>query len=225
MMKLVTFPSKSALLDAFHDRLADELTAPAVKGRPAGVMLSGGSTPLPIFQRFEVEGGNVASNIHILYTDDRLVAPDSGDSNFGNSLPMLQSLGVPPDHVLHLDTSLNLEDAAERYDRDLGAFFRDNGVITLGVLGLGPDGHTCSIFSEEDALRDDSLAFAVPDRLGFDRVTVSRLVLGHCQTILFLVSGENKREKIEALLEAPDAIPAGIAVKGHPNVEIWTDVT
>ena len=74
----------------------------------------------------------------------------SPENNFGNARPMISAIGVSEQRVLRVRTELTLADAAHRYDQDIAAFLKKGGKVTLGLLGLGADGHTASIFSKED---------------------------------------------------------------------------
>ncbi len=216
------FSDRAALDAAVVALLKQEFERPS--DCPFGVMLSGGSTPLPIYAVLAKEAVQSASGLHLMFTDDRHVPAASPDSNYGNTLPLIEDLGLDAEEVLRVNGDVSLEAAADEYAADLSAFFDAGGVIRLAILGMGSDGHTCSLFTKDAATRRDVFAFPVPGTGGFNRVTVSAAVLAQAQRIAFLVAGESKQEILQQFKAEPQSIPAGVAVKDCRNVEVWTDV-
>src|SRR5678816_3421472 len=91
-------------------------------------------------------------------------------------------------------------------------------------LGLGADGHTCSLFSKADLERGrntDAIAVARPD--GRNAVTVTPRVLERAERIVFAVAGADKQTAVRMLLERDPAQVAWCAVSGCREVEIWGD--
>jgi len=157
-----------------------------------------------------------------LFADDRYVPADSPESNYGNALPMIQGLGIPAGRTLRIHPELPLEEAAERYNKDLRAFLTAGGSIPLAFLGLGADGHTCSLFNDGDLERcSGKLAAAIYKDSPPDRITVSPELLSRVGHIIFVVAGDDKIEMIKALVEHPESITAGKAVARCRSVELW----
>ena len=217
-----SYASADACLVAFVDTLKTALTAPA--DRPQGIMISGGSTPLAAYRQLIADPVAADPSIRLFFADDRHVAHDSPDANFHHVKPMADALGIADEHLLRVRDDLNLDVATEAYGDDLDAFFTADGVIPIGFLGMGADGHTASLFTLEDADRLDCTTLAVRDHGGFNRVSVSSAVLARVRRLIFIVTGEGKVEMMRNLLQQPETIPAGHAVDGHPAVELWTDV-
>lgn len=189
---------------------------------PAAVMLSGGKTPLALFDQIAAAPFPVGGQAYLTYTDDRHVPVYSPESNFGATLPMINALGLPLERVIRVDTSLSLEDAAAKYHEDFEAFFAAGGTIPVTFLGIGPDGHTCSLFNQADIDRGEGrYASPTPRPTPPDRVTVTPRLLERCGEIVFLVAGEGKDAVLEQLLDAPASIPAGRAVANCAKVSIW----
>ncbi len=212
-------------LDALHSELKYLLSQQFSSGNePFAVMLAGGSTPMAVYSRIAEEPPTISPQLHLLFSDDRHVPPTSKDSNFGNTLPMIQALGLPEGQVLRVDADLQLDQAAEAYAASIQDFLDQSGAIEFGIIGMGADGHTCSLFTKDDARREDAVAFPAPTQAGFNRVTVSRVVLRKTRRLIFLVTGESKRDILMQFRSNPLDLPAGIAVDGHPNVELWTDL-
>jgi len=221
-MKIHHFSSAHYLRDAFFEALKSELFSPATTDY--GIMISGGSTPLPVYAQLAALGKHCNARCQIIFSDDRHVPRNSPDSNQGNASAMFTALGIAPDRIYGIDPELDLAAAASSLDRRLHKLMGKGVPLSTGFLGLGADGHTCSLFSIAAAGRDDVLAFPVENQLGVDRVSVSRRVLAHVGRLVILVSGEAKSEALEALKNQPLSIPAGVAFAGHPNVEVWSDL-
>lgn len=216
-----SFADAQALNDACEAAMR-EVLAGATADAPRAVMLSGGRTPLALFQQIAAHPFPVGSGAWITYTDDRHVPVESPESNFGATLPMINALGLPLERVLRVNTELSLEDAAARFHADFEAFFAAGGTIPVAFLGMGTDGHTCSIFTREDFERGAG-RYASPTWRPTPphRVTVTPMLLERCERVIFLLVGADKAAVIKQLLEAPETMPAGWATAGCKHVELW----
>jgi len=190
--------------------------------KPHAIMLSGGKTPLPIYQQLVTRAIPVTPIAHILFSDERVVPADSPDSNYGNIAPAFKALGLEDKRILRVETEQGLEKAAAAYDHTLNTFLQ-SGRITLGLLGLGADGHTASLFNAQDILRGHGqMAIPVPKKQKPDRISVTPAFLKRIDHILFLATGQDKAPMIKKLTTDPMSIPAGQAVAQARNVELWT---
>lgn len=192
-------------------------------GVPHAVMLAGGRTPLPIYEAVASGRIQAADDFLVLYSDERMVPPDSPESNYGNTRGFLGKLGVGDHHIMRVHTDLPLKKAAEQYAATLHRFLKIGGRITLGLLGLGADGHTASLFSLE-AVRASAgvMAVAVARPEKPDRVSVTPDLLKRVETLIFVVTGAEKRDAVTRLLTHPERSPAGLAVREARNVQLWT---
>ena len=189
---------------------------------PHAVLLPGGRTPRGAYRQIAQNPFLVDGNTRILLSDERLVPMRSPESNYGQLRPMLKALHIPATHILRVDTSQQLMSAARHYDRDLRAFFERKGRITWGVLGLGADGHTASLFSTQDVERGGgSLAMAVPRKPGPDRVSVTADLLAKAECIVFIVAGAEKRLIVERMQRESATLPAGLATAGVADLQVW----
>lgn len=189
---------------------------------PRAIMLSGGRTPLPAYRQLAVRPVRATLSTWFLFSDERMVPLESSENNYGAAKAMIAAAGVPEERVVHVHTEVPLFDAAARYERDLGTFFAKGGQIGLGLLGLGTDGHTASVFSMEDAFRGRGhLAIAVPRPTEIDRVTVTPDLLGRVERIVVLVSGESKTDIVEKFSKTPHSTAAGHALARCRNIELW----
>jgi len=205
MITLQTFSDSETLSAAVLEQFAHHLP------RPGGLMLSGGSTPLGIYRR--MPAGNREATLFL--SDERYVPDNDPASNYGAIRPCFDGA-----KFIRVETERSLQTAADRLHDAL----RTLKEIPLGFLGLGADGHTASLFSLEDAaLRNSRLAIPVEKAEKPDRISVTPALLNRIERIIILSTGAEKKEIIRTLFEKPETIPAGRALKDHPNVELWTD--
>jgi 6-phosphogluconolactonase len=182
-------------------------------GKDDGIMLAGGRTPLEIYRRAAAEG--LSTHGQLFLSDERYVPANDPQSNFGTISPFFPMLGT-------IKTGLPIEATAQVFHEYLNRMQS----VPLGLLGLGTDGHTASLFNLQDAaLRDARLTIPVIKTEKPDRISVTPTFLHKVEKILILATGADKKEMIQTLLKKPETIPAGVALADHPNVEIWTDQT
>lgn len=174
----------------------------AVRQRGRAVLcLSGGSTPVPVYQRLAQARELPWEQVFFAWGDERWVPHDDPESNFGSaSRAMLDHLPVPEQQVLAWPYGPDPAAAASTYAATLtsrlGSPVAGRPLFDLNLLGLGGDGHTASLFpGSGDALRSE-VAFAteVPGK-GW-RLTLGAPALSSSRTVLFLVAGEAKRQAL-----------------------------
>ena len=216
-MDIQRFSSRDELSAALAERLNSAASS------MGALMLSGGSTPGPAYRLVRPPPGLVAATLHILYSDERLVPPTSDASNYRLSRPLLTALSLTGEQVLRVRTELPLESAAEDYDRRLAGLL-ESRTIRLGLLGLGADGHTASLFSLDDIERSRARwAIAVHRPDGRSAVSVTPQLLAQIKEVLFVVAGHDKREALAALARGDATLVATRAIAGCTRVEVWAD--
>ena len=185
-------------------------------------MLSGGKTPLPVYQDLASLKIKVRPDVKFFLSDERMVPPDSPDSNQGAIAPLLIKAGASHDQIMRVKTDMPLAMAAADYARTIEQFLRIGGTFPFGLLGIGADGHTASLFTMEDA-QNTSERFAIPvkRKVGPDRVSVTAAMLRKIEHIVFLAGGADKKDVLEIMRSAPETIPAGMAARHCKSVEIW----
>jgi 6-phosphogluconolactonase len=172
--------------------------------------VSGGKTPWAMFAALAAEDVPW-KQVEIFQVDER-VAPD-GDPD-RNLTHLRQSLGTAPAKV----TAMPVNDA------DLGAGANAYGALLparfdLVHLGLGPDGHTASLVPGDPVLDvTDRLVALTQPYQGRPRMTLTYPALGRADEILWLISGEDKRDALAKLLDGDTAIPAGRVEARHSTV-------
>jgi len=212
------FSSRTALDAALAERLGQAIAAAG----PNAIMLSGGHTPLHAYRALGSRPPAHHARLHILFSDERYVPGDSEASNYHQARPLLDALALAPRALLRVRTELPLEEAATDYERALAAL-RNSGVrISLGLLGLGADGHTASLFSAADLARARGhLAIAVHRPDGMSAVSVTPELLAQVEAVLFVVAGDDKNDALRALEAQDPALTAWRAVQDCSRVELW----
>jgi 6-phosphogluconolactonase len=216
------FASRAALDAALAQRLGQAIAANGA----SAIMLAGGSTPLPAYRALARGPLAHAARLHILFSDERYVPSDSDASNYHQSRPLLDALALPAAAVARVRTELPLEEAAADYERELAALLSSGVRIGLGLLGLGADGHTASLFGAADLERARGhLAIAVHRPDGMSAVSVTPDFLAHVEEPLFVVAGSGKHEAIRALAAQDPNLTAWRAVQGCTRVELWAQAS
>ncbi len=188
------------------------------------VALSGGSTPQHLYRLLTDNEKPFRAQVpwqkcHFFFGDERHVAPDHPDSNYRMAREaMFSRVSIPAENVHRIKTeNPDARKAAEDYEQELRAFFHPaRGQLPrfdLVFLGMGPDGHTASLFPGTDALREQTRLVAAPriEKLSTYRVTLTPLVLNNASCTMFLVAGADKAESLRAVLQGsyqPDLYPA-----------------
>jgi 6-phosphogluconolactonase len=195
----------SASADAAR-RGAAELLAEAAR-RGGHIALSGGSTPGPCYEASAALERDWSST-ELWFADERCVPPDEERSNYRLVRErLLDQLERAPAVVHRVRGELPAERAAEEYDSEL-----DGVSLDLVLLGIGPDGHTASLFPNDPALTENvrrAVAVHGPD---VERVTLTLPVLRATQVVVFLAVGRDKAPAVaRAMRDISDpATPASL---------------
>jgi 6-phosphogluconolactonase len=217
-LSLLRFASRAELEAALTQRL---LGALATRG-PSALMLSGGSTPMPAYRAAARALGAHDDRLHVLFSDDRYVPADAAASNFFQTRPLLDALDLPDESLLRVRTQLTLQAAAQDYDRQLATLLSAGVHIGLGLLGLGADGHTASLFSAADLERGRGrYAVAVERPDGMSAVSVTAGLLATVREPVFVVAGADKADAVTRLIRGDPTLIAWQAVQGCEQVELW----
>lgn len=222
MLTFREFPSRHAL-EQYAVELLETAFAEETAG-PNGVMLTGGKTPLTVYQRLAERPLHAGKTLHLLVSDERHVAPGSRELNYAHIAPLGAALKLPDTRLLRVDTTCDLDDAADRYARTLEDFLL-TGRIALGILGLGADGHLASLFTDSDVQSGAGrLAVAVKRSTPPHRISVTPDLLRRVQRLVFWVEGKEKADILRKLRRQPESVLAGRVVRDYANAECWFSV-
>ena len=214
------FRSNAEFDAALVERLERAISGPGTAN--TAVMLSGGRTPLPAYREVAVRKPVPATGLHLVFSDDRYVPATSESSNYFQARMLIDALALPEEALLRVRTELPLEQAAADYGMRLATML-DSGVrVTLGLLGLGADGHTASLFNAANLEQArGKLAIAVQRPDGLQGISVTPEFLSKVAEPLFLVTGADKHAIVEDFLKSDSHLTARLAVAGCPTAEIW----
>jgi len=223
-VRVCVFDGPLGVTTAFEQTLRAFLEQQRQAGMREGVVVPGGATPREAYRRLASPPAQAAEGAYVILSDDRLVPLDSPQSNLRDLLPAIERAGLPPDRLLCVDTAFPAAEAADLYDRKLRAFVDASCCRKLAFLGMGPDGHTAALFNQA-ALEAGAERFAIavkrPD--GLDGVSITPRFLAHTHRVVFVVSGEAKRDIVGQFLTDPSSTIAGRASADAREVELWLD--
>jgi 6-phosphogluconolactonase len=200
------------------------------------VALSGGSTPRRLYRLLSDVQASFRAQIpwertHVFFGDERHVPPDHPESNYRMAHEALLA-HVPAASVHRIQgEESDPARAAAAYEAELRRFFElsDPGAappqFDLVLLGLGPDGHTASLFPRSPAL-EERRKWAVGvfvERLRAHRITLTLSVINRAREVLFLVSGAEKAEalaRVFAHATGAEPLPAA-RVRPESGTLLW----
>ena len=224
----IVIEAPQALAHVFADRFAAQARSAIAAGRRFSCALPGGSvaeTFFPVLARAPVAWDQV----EFFWGDERAVGPDDPDSNYWLAKRLLlDPVGADPRHAHRMaGESDDLEVAARAYEQEMLRVLGDPPRIDLVVLGLGPEGHVCSLFPGHALLRERARRVAAitdspkpPPR----RITLTMLPLELAGTICVAGFGDSKAEAIRAAVNDPDSrIPVALAIRAARRAFILVD--
>lgn len=213
-------------LQAIARAAADEFAAQCQQGiKDHGrftVALSGGSTPKALHAVLVERSAKDPklidwSRVQIFFGDERHVPPDHPDSNFRMANETLLSKVPIPKENIHRMRCENPDaaQAAAEYDAEVVQAFRlgTNGFprFDLILLGMGPDGHTASLFPKTEALKELTKRVTANWIAKFNtwRVTFTRPTINNAASVMLMVAGADKAPALAEVLNggSADAYP------------------
>lgn len=217
-MRLTTVATPEAAAVTCAQTLARDLRAALEARGVAHLALNGGSTPRPVYERLPALLDDWSA-VHVWFGDERCVPPDDPASNFRLAAETLVAgAGLRADRVHRMRGELGAQEGAKAYAAELTEHLEldDAGLPVLDVvhLGLGPDGHTASLFPEHAALGvTDWPTVAVLDapKPPPERISLSLGCLNAARRRILHTVGEGKRAAVSRVLAPADpATPASL---------------
>lgn len=195
------------------------------------IALSGGNTPKKLFSILAERYSDVIpwERIHFWWGDERCVPPDNANSNYKMAKDYLFSnITIKADNIHRIKGENIPRKEAIRYTHEIIENLNSRGenpVFDLVILGLGEDGHTASIFPDQIELFEEAQICVTSQHplTGQNRITLTGRVLNNASRIFFLVTGENKAQRISEIMnddEAAKLLPAYYITPQNGNL-IW----
>jgi 6-phosphogluconolactonase len=211
--QVVVVPDMAALADEAAARVERVLLETPV-GERASIALSGGSTPRAAYQHLAARCPPWA-RADFFFGDERIVPPDADGSNYKMANDaLLDRLPLKEDQVHRIAGELPPDEAADRAEADLRACVPGDPVpqLDLILLGMGPDGHTASLFPGAPELEETGRLMVPVHRPEMPqpwRVSMTMPVLNAGKRVLVLVGGAEKAPMVKRALAHDPSIPAG----------------
>jgi 6-phosphogluconolactonase len=228
---LTTDPEVLADPDALARRVADWLFEAAMaKEGVFAVALSGGSTPRRLYEYLAAPPFRDRfpwSRAHWFWGDERFVPHGDAQSNYRMVREALLSHApIPADNIHPVPTEGTTPAAASAaYERELQTFYGATRLdparplFDVTLLGLGPDGHTASLFPGTAVLAErERWVAAVADAKSQMRITLTYPALESSRHVAFLVTGAEKRAALDRFRRGDDALPAARLL---PTGRLW----
>jgi 6-phosphogluconolactonase len=193
------------------------------------VALSGGSTPRNLYSLLATNPSIPWDRILFFWGDERHVPPDHPDSNYRMAHEtLLSKVSVRPENVFRIHAELkDAEAATEAYEQDIRTVFNlrpgEFPRFDLVLLGLGPDGHTASLFPGTRALEERKRLVVANwvDKFKAYRITLTLPVLNHSACVMFLVSGADKAQAVREVLKSDGEGPPAKSVRPVAGRLLW----
>ncbi|KAJ9126129.1 hypothetical protein QFC24_002402 [Naganishia onofrii] len=227
-----SFPDTSKLVDSLANFVVKAQKDAIEKRGKFTLALSGGSLPNNLKGLIGQEGVQW-DKWEIFFCDERVVPLDHEDSNFrACNDAFLSHVPIPREQIHTIDESLldDLDELSDEYEKQLISLFAEKNaarfpVFDLILLGMGPDGHTCSLFpGHELLLETDRWVAYLEDspKPPSKRITFTYPVINHAYRVAFVVAGESKQDMLHAVLDQPEeGLPCSRVRPAAPGLVFW----
>lgn len=177
--------------------------------------------------------GILPSFRQVFYVDERVVPLDHPDSNHLACTNLLFSkVPIPSENIHAIDPTLlnDLEELSDAYEKELIREFaqKDSArfpIFDLILLGMGPDGHTASLFPSHVLLTEEDRWIAYLDdspKPPPKRITFTYPVINHANRVVFVAAGKEKVDTLSSILDHPEAgLPAARVKPVFPGQLYW----
>jgi 6-phosphogluconolactonase len=197
------------------------------------VVLSGGSSPKPLYQLLCSEPFRSAidwSRIYFFFADERYVPFDDPTNNglmVRNAL--FEPLQIARQKIFYISTDLKPEQAASEYAERIAGHFKERPIrFDLVLLGLGDDAHTASLFPHTPVLHEEKALVAAVylEKNQSFRITLTAALINEAHSIAFLVYGGNKAHAVKRVIGQKGSIdeyPAQLIAPEDGSLDWYMD--
>jgi 6-phosphogluconolactonase len=228
------FATPYLLAEKFAGELAKMATESAVRKIPVSIALSGGSTPEILYTFVGNKYGSTINweFVHFFWCDERCVAPEEKESNYGmTKRALLDRLNIPAENIHRIKGENDPGKEAVRYSSEISDLTRSRDgfpVFDLIILGLGEDGHTASIFPADLSLMESEMICETASHpLSLQkRITITGRVINNADIITFIVTGKNKAEIVDKIINKKSGyrnFPASLVAPVYGNLRWLLD--
>jgi 6-phosphogluconolactonase len=221
MARLIVVEDEAAVATTAADHLTALIEGSMAARGGTVLCLTGGRTPRRLYEKLGDPQHPWRHRIdwrrlHLFWGDERHVAPDHPDSNYGMARhALVRHVPVPASQVHRMRGEVDdARAAAESYERELRDGFTAAGradlIFDIMLLGLGEDAHIASIFPGSELLDgnvESRVAAVWAPHLNSWRITLTPAALLASRTIVVIVSGAAKAGAVRAAIEAPEDVP------------------
>jgi 6-phosphogluconolactonase len=202
------FPNLNSLAKAIGSRFREESQQAAKKNHLYSVALAGGTTALKVYNLLRIpEFAETIpwESVHLFWTDERCVLPESNESNFGTiNRALLHSIPIPSANLHRIKGEENPTIEANRYACEIQDHFtlrsNSNYFFDWILLGVGDDGHTASLFPQQDIINSIKLCeVSQHPETGQKRITMTPMAINRSRRITYHVIGSKKAKIISKL--------------------------
>ena len=211
----------TALAEAAAERVLARIAANRAR---VAVCLTGGSSPKQLYELLAREAyrGRIPwERVHWFIGDERFVPANDPLNNMAMARGIFLDRFAPAANIHPIPTdTADASETARRYERELQSFYGATELdparplFDLVLMGVGPDGHTASLFPDDPALQETRRWVVGVPKAHVEpfvpRVTLTLPVLGSCREMLFEIAGSEKRAVL-ARLQADENLPANRA--------------
>ncbi len=220
-MTALKFPTAREAAEACARRMEQIIVDRVQETGRAAVAISGGTTPRHMLEAMR-EGGAELTRVHWFWVDERCVGAEDKDSNYRMAREALfEAARIPEGNIHRVPVELGPERAAAEYEREMRAFFglADGAAPVFDVvhLGMGPEGHTASLFPGQRLIEERvrlTAAVTTPKPPPV-RVTMLPAAILGARHIVVLAAGADKAEAVARALNGADAMEVPVAMTGR----------
>jgi len=207
--QLIVLPNAAALALRTVELFISAASSAIASRGAFSVALAGGSTPKAAYEllaqspyRERVDWPHVS----VFFGDERCVPPTSDESNAKMAFStLLDRVPIPATNIYRFQAEHEPERAASEYERTLVRELGPAPVLDLILLGMGPDGHTASLFPGTAVVHESGRLAMAPfvPKFNVHRLTLTPAAINAARRIVIAASGEGKADALAHAIEGP----------------------